>query len=539
VVSDYIFETSISIDHTSHHLSTQRKQVRRSLVIEKRIDSGILQYTPKGSYYEGKDEQFTNVFRMWQQLLKHDRILFCLVTLLNGTGFSKGMMNHLLLSSPPKHTKASRKELAKYNIHQDFEEHVMFYNLKKEAMSRALKNLMILTGSEGDKAKPVNNTRTRRLIFRYIFDRPVEELDSMAINFKPKLKKLIRHALGKYDLHKLLQGDYTLFQKYIGRYQNAQAVLSHLFNVPMTQLLKVPSAVNRYPKIEQYNQLKKAAEEGNIKNFTKLMKNMPLRTVVGFRNFYKLPVDLSKVYEESKMGERESIQLESAAKRSGAKKVKIDYKKQDLYDLWKALYFKMMNGEYENLNEISEALAHVAANIDKIDIGEVAIVLDASHSMFGSEQRPLHPLLTALSVATVIDNVKDVVYVGGTALRKDNTTVILPSGGTALWRGLVDAVATGAKKIVVISDGYENSVKGAFDKVYQHFKGIELLHINPVYSADAKSGTTRQIAKDVHPMPLDNYKFLETEVIFNQMIENPAIVKNLLANKYHKMIGGR
>lgn len=503
-----------------------------------RIDSGILQYTPKGSYYEGRDEQFAHVSRMWQTLFNHDRILFCLTTLLGGTGFSKGMMSHFLLSNPDPWS-SSGKELTVDGLDPNFEENVIFYNLHKEAMSRALRNLLILSGSEGDKAKAVNNARTRKIIFRYLFDRPPEELDSMAINFKPKMRKLIRHALGKYDLHKMLNGDEQIFNKYIGKYQKAQPVLAHLFSVPLSNFQT--TTYNHYPKIEQYDKLKAAASNGDVEEFKKYMKNMPMRTVMGFRNFYKLPIDLSNVYEESKMGERESLQMESAAKRSGAKKVKVDYKKQDIYDLWKSLYYKIINNETENLKEVHDAIAHVADKVEKIDIGEVAVVIDASHSMCGSEQRPFHPFLTALSLTSVLDNIKSVVYVGGSVVKKDGMTVVVPSGATALWRGLVDAVASGAKKIIVISDGYENAVKGAFDRVYDHFKKdkeIELLHINPVYSADAASGTSRQIAKDVKPMPLDNYKFVETELIFNQMLESTEMVKRLLVNKYRKMIGG-
>ena len=54
------------------------------------LDSGMLQYVPKGAYYEGADEQFDIVMRMWKDLFEHDRTLFCLTSLLGGTGFSKG-----------------------------------------------------------------------------------------------------------------------------------------------------------------------------------------------------------------------------------------------------------------------------------------------------------------------------------------------------------------------------------------------------------------------------------------------------------------
>jgi hypothetical protein len=54
------------------------------------IDSGILQFAPKGAFYEEADQQFQRVFQMWKDLFSFDRTLFCLTTLLGGTGFSKG-----------------------------------------------------------------------------------------------------------------------------------------------------------------------------------------------------------------------------------------------------------------------------------------------------------------------------------------------------------------------------------------------------------------------------------------------------------------
>jgi hypothetical protein len=58
-------------------------------------------------------------------------------------------------------------------------------------------------------------------------------------------------------------------------------------------------------------------------------------------------------------------------------------------------------------------------------------------------------------------------------------------------------------------------------------------------SADASKGTTRQLVADVKPLPVSAPEFLETELIFNKMIENRELVKQLLVNKYQKLIGGQ
>ena len=504
---------------------------------ELKIDSGILQYAPKGAFYEDADEQFNRVFQMWSDLFNYDRTLFCLTTLLGGTGFSKGAMSHMLLGNPisnPANLPAIE------GLSFDYESKVVLYNLAKERIPRALKNLLMLTGAEGFNR--VNNARTRKLILEFIFNRSNRELDGLAVNYKGKLNTLVRHALGKQDVFKVLNGDSKIFNKWIGRY-NIQAlpVVYHLFDKePYRDGLSA-----YFPKIDQYWSLRAAAQAGDVTAFRKYMKGMPQRTVMGFRNTYKVPVELSEIYETAKTSDRERIQLESAAKKSGAKKFKVNYKKQELYDLWKAFYHKLLTGDADNMEDIQEAIVEVSENQNRIDIGECVVVVDASRSMFGSDQRPLHPFLTSLCLVACLENVKDVFYVGGKVMEtptQDKVNVLVPSNATPLWKGLVDAVESGVQNIVVVSDGYENEVKGMFEHTYNHFKNkmemqFNLLHLNPVFAADAKKGTARRLAADITPMPLADHKFLETEIIFNRMLENREMVKTLLVQKYKQLIG--
>ena len=506
------------------------------------IDSGILQYVPKGAYYEGQDEQFTKVFDMWKKLFLFDRTLFSLMMLLSGTGFSKGMMTHFLLSNEQENLG---KALVPASLASNYETQIIKYNLAKERTPRALKNLLLLCGDV--KLNKVNNSRTRKIILEYIFNRSHDDLDNLAINYKNKLKTLIRHALGKQTLFKILNGNLVQFEKLIGRYnKNAGPVVYYIFNKEYPK--KSISAY--FKKINQCIQLREAASKKDADAFENLMKGLPLRTVMGFRNTYRVPIEIKDVMEDTSVSTKEALQMQSAAKRVGGK-IKVDYKKQDIYDLWKILYHKVLTGEKDDVELIFKALNEI--KLDKVDIGETVIIIDASKSMYGSDQRPLHPFLTALSISAMIENVKAVIYIGGkltsvetevtqTEIGWQGTSIIIPSGGTPLWRGLIDAVITGIKNIVVISDGYENSVKGTFDLVYKHFKNagydFNLTHINPVFAADAQKGTVRRIAEEINPLPITDYKFLETEIIFQKMIENKDLVKKLLVNRYQKLIGG-
>jgi hypothetical protein len=102
--------------------------------MDKNLDSGMLQYVPKGAYYEEKDEQFKAVKRMWDGLFEYDRVLFALTSILNGTGFSKGAMIHKLLSNPVN--SQSGKELVPEDLDFDFERRVIMYNLDRLANSQ-------------------------------------------------------------------------------------------------------------------------------------------------------------------------------------------------------------------------------------------------------------------------------------------------------------------------------------------------------------------------------------------------------------------
>lgn len=268
------------------------------------IDSGMLQFAPKGAFYEEADQQFQRVFQMWKELFSFDRTLFCLTTLLGGTGFAKGSMNHMLLANPQGVTG---RELVPEGMAFDYENKVIRYNLSKERIPRALKNLLMLAGAEG--FEKVNNSRTRKIILEFIFNRSVAELEGLAINYKSKLKTLVRHALGKQEVYNILNGNERLFNKRIGRYNSkAMPVFLHIFD--KRPVYRTAEATIYFKRIEQYWSLRKAAQDGDVEQFRKLMVGMPNRTVMGFRNTYKVAIEKSEVYEQAKMGNKESLQME-------------------------------------------------------------------------------------------------------------------------------------------------------------------------------------------------------------------------------------
>jgi len=252
---------------------------------------------------------------------------------------------------------------------------------------------------------------------------------------------------------------------------------------------------------------------------------------MGFRNTYKLDIDKDKIYEFGKMSERQKIQSKVAAGKAGVE-IDIDYSKHDIYDLWKLFYLQTVKEQTDDIDEIAAAITKKSEEKLGIDLGDTVVIFDVSKSMEGSVKRQWHPFLTGLSLISKLDNVKEVIFAGGKIIKTGSEkipSVIIPSGSTALWKALIEAAEHKPK---------ENEIKGSFDGVYTKLKedgaSFNLIHANPVFSSEVSG--LKQLAEDVQPMALDNYKYLKTNLIFKLITTDKEQVKKLFANEYKKQI---
>jgi hypothetical protein len=74
----------------------------------------------------------------------------------------------------------------------------------------------------------------------------------------------------------------------------------------------------------------------------------------------------------------------------------------------------------------------------------------------------------------------------------DDEFAMAPSGQTALGTRLLDALASGAKTVLVVSDAVENDPKGAVNEIMRvararvpALRSVDVLHLNPVFSPGA------------------------------------------------------
>lgn len=492
--------------------------------------SDILTFVPKGSFYNTEDEQVQAIEQKWKDCLSEDRDLFSLATILPGSAYSKGRMNYYMLANPVD-TSSSITKLDNLYL---LEPTIIQHNLDNESIPRALKNCLMLANNR------VNNRRTQKVILRYIFDRDIQDIVNLAIKYKQKLARLIRHALGKQNLYGILHhrdsSDSQLFNKHIGKYTTLEAlnVLDFIFD-HLDASKRSPIA-----KLAQYQDLREYAKSSDKEGFMHIadQKVLPIEVLMGFRNTYtyKLDIPIGDILETGKMSDRQKIQLQSTAKREDAE-VEVDYNKQDIYDLWKLLYSQVFDSK-QVTDDLVEAIDRKSKQKLDIDIGRTVVIMDASRSMEGSDKRFLHPFLTGLSLITVLPNVKEVIYVGGKLVGTSRDmnhrnhpllpSVVVPSASTNLWEALLEAQTYDVDGIVVISDGYENSVKGAFEHVYKSITDKKVYHVNPVFASETASA--RRLASDLEPIVIDDYKQVKTNLIFRLLQTDKALAKSMLVS---------
>ncbi|GAA2051506.1 hypothetical protein GCM10009839_68120 [Catenulispora yoronensis] len=145
--------------------------------------------------------------------------------------------------------------------------------------------------------------------------------------------------------------------------------------------------------------------------------------------------------------------------------------------------------------ELTEGLRRFAA----VEAGELAgtwgrvtAVLDDSFSSFGSPVKRRRPLAVALACHFLLEALAapgqyTPLWMSG---RKD-PLLTYPGGPTPLGLRLIDALETGPDRIVVVSDGWDNSPPGLAGEVLRVWRArldpeqrVDVVHVNPVFDAD-------------------------------------------------------
>ena len=125
--------------------------------------------------------------------------------------------------------------------------------------------------------------------------------------------------------------------------------------------------------------------------------------------------------------------------------------------------------------------------------GHVTAVLDDSFSSFGSPVKRRRPLAVALACHFLLEALAapgayTPLWISG----RDDPLLTYPSGATPLGLRLIDALDTAPDRIVVVSDGWDNSPPGLAGEVLRVWRErldpghrVDIVHVNPVFDAEA------------------------------------------------------
>ncbi|WP_106400155.1 hypothetical protein [Actinocorallia populi] len=123
--------------------------------------------------------------------------------------------------------------------------------------------------------------------------------------------------------------------------------------------------------------------------------------------------------------------------------------------------------------------------------GAVSAVLDDSFSAYGSAQKRRRPLAVALACHYLLEALASRYTPLWLSGRRD-PLMVRPYGATPLGERILDALETAPERLVIVSDGWENSPPGLAGEVLRVWRtrldparACAIVHLNPVYDAAA------------------------------------------------------
>jgi len=467
----------------------------------------LLYLIPKSSYYNSQKEVIEEGAALHDEMFLKDRELYTyLLYFTESTYYSKSLIVERLLANSI-YKDEYKPLLASDPRLTEIEDALIFNTLFNESITHALKLLLQL------KKDKINNSRTQKLIIRFIFYRG--NTDFIAIKYKNKLKQLLVHALGLKTVNDILERrpeGYVKYNKLIKVYGNPYDL--EVFDFVFDKDREYTSEyLKEYVKIRN-----------DFKNNTVDLRkpvNLPKEVLEGFNNFYHRGINITTLISMGNVSNKQKIQLQNTVKRhsNNTMELQIDLTKYSIMELFKYMYNKT-DITKEEINECSHIIKEKAKEIREsikddfvVDLNSTAVIVDCSDSHWGSAQTKMHPFFKNMTLMKIFenDNKNNIFLVGG---KTNNNGLIEPSGDTDLSSALLKVATQGYKNVIVLSDGFENV--GSFDKVYKQLKNIgvdiNVVHFNPVFSP--KNFSFKSISDDIIAFPYTSEKDIKNIMLF-------------------------
>ncbi|GAA2737561.1 hypothetical protein [Actinocorallia aurantiaca] len=188
----------------------------------------------------------------------------------------------------------------------------------------------------------------------------------------------------------------------------------------------------------------------------------------------------------------ERLRLQESARGRDVKSVKADLSTMPLTRLASYALSLDLNERARRHDELAGALRAAARRCAgglAGSWGAVAAVLDDSFSASGSAQKRRRPLAVALACHYLLEALASRYTPLWLSGRKD-ALMVRPYGATPLGERVLDALETGPDRLVIVSDGWDNSPPGLAGEVLRVWRtrldpagACAVVHLNPVYDA--------------------------------------------------------
>lgn len=461
----------------------------------------ILYLTPRGTYYNSKKDVVAENERLHSELFNADRELYTLLLYFkNATYYTKSLIVQNLLSNS-LHKKENSHIVEEDPIRLQIEDDLIYYSLMNENITHALKLLLSL------KDKKINNARTKKLILKFLFKRG--NTDLISIKYKKKIKKLLIHALSYSEAKEATNGSI----KFIEKFNKSVSSYSNPYSLEVLFFVFDKDIEYKSQYFKEYVETRELFKSDKFD--LRSPSNLPIEVLTGFNSTYFNKYTEASLCSVGKLSDKQKIQKQNLVARQSNEslKIKIDLNKYSIIELLKYMYNKADIDKYDIMNcrsMISRKALDIKDKINKdflIDLADVGVIVDFSSSNDGNVDSKKSSFYKIISLMKIFSNSRDNIFICGGKYNKKG--FVQPNGHTDLSSPLLDAVESGFRDIIVLSDGFENV--NNFDKVYKQLINIginlNVIHFNPVFNP--KNYSFKSIGEDVSTFPFSSEKDLE------------------------------
>jgi hypothetical protein len=355
------------------------------------------------------------------------------------------------------------------------------------------------------RKEKLNNTRSKRLVLRFLLGH--KDFAGWALRYRPNLRRVLSHAWGDartMKIRKILAEYLTTgtvsskasfcrfresFQRYVGSAdlrKNCEAIL-FIFGDYIVDF--------RDPMFAKYLKAINDPEQ---------LPGLPFDIAIGLRNVKFKNFATARIKEsketQTQMSSKQAVRLQRSGQKDNVE-IKKDLSALSLVDIIKYGYEMGFGPDVKDA--IRKRVGKDAINC-MFRPKKVEVIVDTSKSMFGREDRKLHPIAVAMSIALLMGEVAESCHVSFTG--ETTRSFPIPEGDTDLARSILNAYKNDPEVVLLITDGYENVSAGTVETLMRGLKKIgvkaPLIQLNPVLATEVgKIGGLRRVSELITVAP--------------------------------------